>query len=74
MRLMGSVEGPQAHQQIATQTALRTYLRLIWHEWQTTSTRLATKLSMALQQFLSDPSAVLRGFPQVSMAHERPTA
>lgn len=51
--------------------ALRTSLRLIWREWQTGSTRFATKLNIirpALQQFLSDPSAVLRGFPQVRMA------
>jgi hypothetical protein len=57
--------------------ALRTYLRLIWHELETGSTRFATKLSIirpALQQFLTDPSAVLRGFPQVRTAHKRPTA
>lgn len=57
--------------------ALRTYLRLIWHELDTGSSRFATKLRIirpALQQFLVDPSAVLRGFPQAGMAHQRATA
>jgi len=30
--------------------------------------------SSATRQFLSDPSAVLRGFPQAGMAHKRATA
>lgn len=57
--------------------ALRTYLRLIWHELQTGTSRFATKLGIirpAIQQFLTDPSAVLCGFPQVGMAHKRATA
>ncbi len=57
--------------------ALRTYLRLIWHELETGSTRFTTKLDLirpAIRQFLSDPSAVLRGFPQAGMAHKRATA
>lgn len=57
--------------------ALRTYLRLIWHEWKTGSSRFATKLDSihpAIQAFLTDPCAVLRGFPQAGMAHKRPTA
>jgi putative transposase len=57
--------------------ALRTYLRLIWHELETGSTRFTTKLDSirpAIRQFLSDPSAVLRGFPQAGMAHKRATA
>jgi hypothetical protein len=56
---------------------LRAYLRLIWHELETGATRFATKLDIirpAVQQFLSDPSAVLAGFPQVGMAHKRATA
>jgi hypothetical protein len=57
--------------------SLRTYLRLIWHELETGSTRFTTKLDIirpAIRQFLSDPSAVLRGFPQAGMAHKRATA
>jgi hypothetical protein len=57
--------------------SLRVYLRLIWHELETGSTRFATKLAIirpALRQFLSDPSAVLAGFPQAGMAHSRTTA
>ena len=57
--------------------ALRTYLRLIWHELETGRTRFATKLAIirpALQQFLTDPSVVLHGFPQAGMAHKRATA
>jgi putative transposase len=57
--------------------ALRTYLRLIWHELETGSTRFATKLNIirpALQAFLSDPSSVLRGFPQAGLAHNHATA
>lgn len=57
--------------------ALRTYLRLIWHELQTGTSRFATKLGIirpAIQQFLTDPSAVLCGFPQAGMAHKRATA
>jgi hypothetical protein len=57
--------------------ALRTYLRLIWHELETGSTRFATKLDIirpAIRQFLTDPSAVLRSFPQAGFAHKRPTA
>jgi hypothetical protein len=57
--------------------AIRTYLRLIWHEWQTGQTRFATKLAIirpAVQQFLANPSAVLAGFPQAGMAHTRATA
>lgn len=57
--------------------ALRTYLRLIWHELDTGSSRFATKLEIirpAIQQFLTDPSAVLRGFPQAGMAYKRATA
>lgn len=57
--------------------ALRTYLRLIWHEWETGSSRFATKMDIirpALQHFLTDPSAVLRGFPQAGLAHKNATA
>ena len=57
--------------------ALRTYLRLIWHEMETGHSRFATKLAIirpAVQQFLTDPSAVLCGFPQAGMAHKRATA
>jgi DDE superfamily endonuclease len=57
--------------------ALRTYLRLIWHEMQTGTTRFATKLGIirpAVQQFLTDPSGVLCGFPQAGRAHKRATA
>ena len=57
--------------------ALRTYLRLIWHELQTGATRFTTKLDIirsAIRQFLTDPSAVLAGFPQAGMAHKRATA
>ena len=57
--------------------ALRTYLRLIWHELDTGSSRFATKLDIirpAIQPFLTDPSAVLRGFPQAGMAYKRATA
>jgi len=57
--------------------ALRTYLRLVWHEWQTGSTLFSTKLSIirpAIQQFLSNTNTVLRGFPQAGRAHKRATA
>ena len=57
--------------------SLRTYLRLIWHEWETGSSRFATKLDIirpAIRQFLADPSVVLQGFPQAGMAHKRTTA
>ena len=57
--------------------ALRTYLRLIWHEMETGHSRFATKLAIirpAVRQFLTDPSAVLCGFPQAGMAHKRATA
>lgn len=57
--------------------SLRTYLRLIWHELETGTTRFATKLAIirpAIQAFLTDPSDVLRGFPQAGMAHKRATA
>jgi putative transposase len=57
--------------------ALRTYLRLIWHEMETGHSRFATKLAIirpAVQQFLTDPSVVLCGFPQAGMAHKRATA
>lgn len=57
--------------------ALRTYLRLVWHELQTGSTRFATKLDIirpAIRQFLQDPSPILHGFPQVALAHNRATA
>ncbi len=57
--------------------ALRTYLRLIWHEMETGNSRFATKLAIirpAVQQFLTNPSAVLCGFPQARMAHKRATA
>ncbi len=57
--------------------ALRTYLRLIWHEWEMGASRFATKLDSirpAIRQFLTDPSAVLCGFPQAGMAHKRATA
>jgi putative transposase len=57
--------------------ALRTYLRLLWHKLETGSSLFATKLSIirpALQQFLTDPSAVLRGFPQAGMAYNCATA
>ena len=57
--------------------ALRAYLRLIWHEMETGHSRFATKLAIirpAVQQFLTDPSAVLYGFPQAGMAHKRATA
>jgi len=57
--------------------ALRTYLRLIWHELETGRTRFATKLAIirpAVQQFLTDPSALLRGFPQAGRAHKHATA
>ena len=57
--------------------ALRTYLRLIWHEMETGHSRFATKLAIirpAVQQFLTDPSIVLCGFPQAGMAHKRATA
>ncbi len=56
--------------------ALRTYLRLIWHELKTGSSRFATELGIvrpALQQFLADPCAVLLGFPQAGLAHKRAT-
>ncbi len=56
---------------------LRTYLRLIWHELETGSSRFTTKLDIirpAIRQFLTDPSAVLRGFPQAGTAHKRATA
>lgn len=56
---------------------LRAYLRLIWHELETGATRFATKLAIirpAIQHFLSDPSAILAGFPQAGMAHKRSTA
>jgi hypothetical protein len=57
--------------------SLRTYLRLVWHEWETGSTLFNTKLSIirpAIQQFLSNTSTILRGFPQAGMAHKRATA
>lgn len=57
--------------------ALRTYLRLIWHEWETGSSRFATKLGIirpAVQQFLTNPSAILCGFPQAGLAHKPATA
>ena len=57
--------------------SLRTYLRLIWHELQTGHSRFATKLAIirpALQQFLTDPSSILQGFPQAGMAHKNATA
>ncbi len=57
--------------------ALRTYVRLIWHELETRTTRFATKLAIirpAVQPFLTDPSVVLRGFPQAGGAHKRATA
>ncbi len=57
--------------------SLRTYLRLIWHELETGSSRFTTKLDIirpAIRQFLTNPSAVLRGFPQAGMAHKRATA
>ena len=57
--------------------SLRAYLRLIWHEMVTGSSRFATKLDIirpAVRQFLSDPSAVLRGFPHAGFAHKRATA
>src|SRR5215218_6433336 len=57
--------------------ALRAYLRLIWHEMETGHSRFATKLAIirpAVQQFLTNPSAVLCGFPQAGMAHKRATA
>ena len=57
--------------------SLRTYLRLIWHEWETGTTRFATKLAIirpAIKAFLTDPSHVLCGFPQAGMAHKRATA
>jgi putative transposase len=57
--------------------ALRSYLRLIWHELETGATRFGAKLAIirpAVQQFLTDPSAVLRGFPQAGGAHKRATA
>jgi hypothetical protein len=57
--------------------ALRTYLRLVWHELQTGQTWFATKLAIirpAIQHFLADSSAVLRGFPQAGRAHKRATA
>lgn len=57
--------------------ALRTYLRLIWHEMETGHSRFATKLAIirpAVQQFMTDPSVVLCGFPQAGMAHKRATA
>lgn len=56
---------------------LRAYLRMIWHELETGATRFATKLDIirpAIQQVLSDPSAVLAGFPQAGMAHKPSTA
>ena len=57
--------------------ALRAYLRLIWHELETGTTRFMTKMAIirpAIQAFLTDPSHVLRGFPQARMAHKRATA
>jgi len=57
--------------------ALRTYLRLLWHELETGSSRFATKLAIirpAIQAFLTDPSAVLHGFPQAGLAHKPATA
>ncbi len=57
--------------------ALRTYLRLIWHELETGASRFTTKMNIirpAIRQFLTDPSAVLCGFPQAGMAHKRATA
>ena len=57
--------------------SLRTYLRLIWHESATGTSRFATKLGIirpAIQQFLTDPSAVLGGFPHAGLAHKRATA
>ena len=57
--------------------ALRAYLRLIWHELETGTTRFTTKMAIirpAIQAFLTDPSHVLRGFPQAGMAHKRATA
>lgn len=56
---------------------LRAYLRLIWHELETGTTRFAAKMGIirpAIQQFLTDPSAILAGFPQAGMAHKRSTA
>lgn len=57
--------------------SLRTYLRLVWHEWETGSTLCTTKLSIirpAIRLFLSNTSSVLRGFPQAGMAHKRASA
>jgi putative transposase len=57
--------------------ALRTYLRLIWHEMETGTSRFATKLGIirpAVQQFLTDPSSILGGFPQAGRSHKRATA
>jgi len=57
--------------------ALRTYLRLIWHELDVGASRFTTKMDIirpAIRQFLTDPSAVLAGFPQAGMAHKRATA
>jgi hypothetical protein len=56
---------------------LRAYVRLIWHGLETGATRFATKLAIirpAVQQFLSDPSVTLAGFPQVGMDHKRSPA
>src|SRR4051794_20165558 len=57
--------------------ALRTYLRLIWHEMETGASRFATKRAIirpAVQQLLTDPSALLCGFPQAGRAHKRAPA
>ena len=57
--------------------ALRTYLRLIWHEMNTGASRFTTKMDIirpAIRPFLTDPSAVLAGVPQAGMAHKRATA
>ena len=57
--------------------ALRTYLRLMWHELDVGASRFTTTMGIirpAIRQFLTDPSAVLAGFPQAGMAHKRATA
>ena len=52
--------------------------RLAGPEWaELAPTAFAAKLAIirpAVQQFLTDPSAVLCGFPQAGMAHKRATA
>ena len=56
---------------------LRCYLRLIWHELEAGASRFTTKMDIirpAIRQFLTNPSAVLAGFPQAGMAHKRATA